>query len=128
MNGDPHSATRGTEVFVRANSNGNVNRDEDVQLANRVLPAVVAAITNGSSRGVKDDTQTQPGSLAVLSDPAQGNTATEHPVRSCLAEIEFITNPNVDQLLNGANKEANRNQIAAAIADALISDLESRTS
>ncbi len=126
FNGDANAAVRGTEVFVRANTNGNVNRDEDVQLANRINAAIVAAIPGGNSRGVRDDTATRPGSLAVLNDASLGNTAAEHPVRACLAEIEFITNRAVDQLLNGANKEAARTRIANAIAGAIVTDLLSR--
>jgi N-acetylmuramoyl-L-alanine amidase/outer membrane protein OmpA-like peptidoglycan-associated protein/GH25 family lysozyme M1 (1,4-beta-N-acetylmuramidase)/subtilisin family serine protease len=127
LNSDANAATRGTEVFVRSVSNGNVNRAEDLLLANRLNTAIVGAVgAGGKSRGVKDDTATKPGSLAVLSDTSLGNTAADHPIRSCLAEIEFITNVAADQLLNGPNKEAARTKIAKAIGAAIIADLESR--
>ena len=126
FNGDGNAAVRGTETFVRANTNANVNRAEDAALARRVQDAVVGAIPGGRERppGVKDDTQTNPGSLAVLSDVSLGNTAAFHPIRSCLVEIEFITNRAVDDLFNTvANRDAARQNVADAIARAIVDDL-----
>ncbi len=126
FNGNGDATIRGTETFVRANSNGNVNRTEDVALATRVLAAAVGAIPGGRSRGVKDDTQTAPRSLAVLSDTSFGNTAAQHPIRACLLEVEFITNATVDAQFNtNANRFQFKNRLARAIADAIVTDLAS---
>ncbi len=123
FNADSNANTRGIETFVRALSNNNVNRDEDLGLARRIQNAVVGVI-GSRDRGVKDDTATNPGSLAVLSDISLGNTAALHPIRSCLVELEFITNPTVDQLFNtGANINNFRQQVANAIRDAIVEDL-----
>lgn len=124
--------TRGTETFVRAVANTNWNHAQDRALARRVQTAVVDAIPNTTShnrssrdRGVKDDTATQhPTGLAVLSDPSLGNERTFQPVRACLVEIEFITNPWVDCLFNmSSDKDPNRQKVARAIADAIVDDL-----
>jgi N-acetylmuramoyl-L-alanine amidase len=121
FNGDSNRRTRGTETFVRAIRNGNVNRDEDLALANRINRAV------SQDRGVKDDTQTKPKSLAVLSDASLGNTANSHPTRACLVEVEFITNPDVDRLFNtDTNRNAFRQRLANAISNAIIEDLRNQ--
>jgi N-acetylmuramoyl-L-alanine amidase len=123
-NGSNDTGVRGTVTFVRADTNGNVNRAEDLALAQRVQTAVSGAIPGGRDRGVADDTQTAVGSLAVLSDTTFGNTAALHPIRACLLEVEFITNPAVDVQLNtGAGAAALRQSIADALAGAIVSDL-----
>lgn len=133
FNGDPKSqatkppkatAKRGTATFVRALSNQNVNRDEDVALARRVQAAVVPAIPGGVDNGVLDDTQTQPKALAVLNDNNLGNTAAFHPTRACLTEIEFLTNAAADRQFNqAADRETLKRNVARAIAGAIIDDL-----
>ena len=127
FNGNESAAVRGTEVFVRADANQNVNRTEDLALANRLLAGVVGVIPGGKSRGVKDDDQSQHPAIGVLNDTTLGNTTALHPVRSCLVEIEFITNAAVDTLLNGTGRSAARQRIAEAIAQAIIEDLLART-
>ncbi|HET9212978.1 MAG TPA: N-acetylmuramoyl-L-alanine amidase [Thermoanaerobaculia bacterium] len=128
FNADPGSAaTRGTSTFVRALTNGNVNRPEDLALAQRVQNAIVPAIPGGNSRGVLDDTQTQPKSLAVLNDANLGNTAAFHPTRACLTEIEFLTNAAADRQFNqAADRETLKRNVARAIAGAIVADLASQ--
>ena len=124
FNGSDTQATRGTATFVRANANGNVNRAEDVGLAQRVQTATVAAIPGTRDLGVQDDTRTAVGRLAVLSDTSFGNTAALHPVRSCLLEVEFLSNNTVDRIFNTApNREALRTNVGQAIANAILADL-----
>ncbi len=123
-NGSNDPSIRGTSCFVRANSNGNVNRAEDLALAQRVQNATFPVIPGGRDRGVHDDTATAVGNLAVLNDANLGNTAALHPIRSCLLEVEFITNADVDQQFNvAAGAPTLRGRVASAIADALIDDL-----
>jgi hypothetical protein len=60
----------------------------------------------------------------VLNDRSLGNTAAFHPVRSALLEVEFLTNRTVDNLFNfDANRDDFKNNLAAAIAGAIIDDL-----
>lgn len=112
---------RGTETLVRRLSD-NVNHDQDVALARRVNDAVYGAVLahdeGARDRGVKDQ------ELAVLSDPALGNAASYHPLRSALLEVEFIDNEDVDNLLSiNEGHEQVRQDIADAIGGALIDDL-----
>lgn len=114
---------RGTETLVRRRSD-NLNYDQDVALASRVNDAVYHAILEhddgARDRGIKEQ------QLAVLSDSWLGNTATWHPLRSALLEVEFIDNESVDQLLSiNEGHERVRQDIAVAIANALIEDLKS---
>jgi len=127
FNGGP-AATRGTSTWVRANANGNVNRAEDVALAQRVQAAVFGAIPGGSDRGVQDDTaSSHPTGLAVLNDNNYGNTAALHPIRGCLVEVEYLSNAAADAQLNtAADRETLRRNIAEAIAGALIDDLSNQ--
>ena len=128
FNGDGNAATRGTETFVRATAKQNVNRPEDVELAQAVLNAAVGAITGGNSRGVKDDTQSGPGGLGVLDDATYGNTAAFHPVRGCLIELEFLTNAVADGQFNPLPAAAPfRNRVAVALGNAIVQDLLART-
>jgi N-acetylmuramoyl-L-alanine amidase/outer membrane protein OmpA-like peptidoglycan-associated protein len=121
------ATVRGTTTFVRALTNGNVNRPEDLALAERVQNAAVAAIPGGNSLGVLDDTQTKPKSLAVLNDDNLGNTAAFHPTRACLIELEFLTNAAADRQFNqAASRETLKRSVARAIASAIVADLASQ--
>ncbi|MGY0613156.1 N-acetylmuramoyl-L-alanine amidase [Luteimonas sp. A501] len=116
-----NGTARGTETLVRRSSD-NVNHGEDVALAERVNEAVYQTVLahdpGALDRGVKDQ------QLAVLSDTSLGNSANYHPLRAALVEIEFIDNLAVDELLNTRDDhEQVRQDIADAIADALIEDL-----
>lgn len=113
---------RGVETLVRPVADGNVNHGEDkafaVKIQKRVFEAVKARDPNTKNRGVKDQ------KLGVLNDAALGNTATSHPCRACLLEIEFIDVADVDVLLNtGPNAAAARSDVAHAIAAAIIEEL-----
>jgi N-acetylmuramoyl-L-alanine amidase len=117
-----NGAARGVETLVRPIDAGNVNHAEDVELAQRVLTRVFNAVkardAGTKDRGVKDQR------LGVLRDDQLGNTAAVHPCRACLLEIEFIDVPAVDALLNtGPSATTVRNEIAAAIKDALLEQL-----
>jgi N-acetylmuramoyl-L-alanine amidase len=113
---EQHSA-RGVETLVSPKDR-NSNHADDVALATRVQKAVFNAIKthdpNTRDRKVKD----QP--LSVLNERHLGKKA-----RGCLVEIEFIDVPPVDQLLNlSENAPDVRKGIAAAVARALVEDLE----
>ena len=93
-------------------------------MATRVNDAVYQAVLehddDARDRGIKEQ------QLAVLSDGWLGNSAIWHPLRSALLEVEFIDNESVDQLLSiNEGHERVRQDIAAAIASALIADLKS---
>jgi N-acetylmuramoyl-L-alanine amidase len=112
---EQHNA-RGVEALVSPKDR-NSNHSADVALAQRVQTAVFKAIKahdpNTRDRHVKD----QP--LTVLNEKHLGKNT-----RGCLVEIEFIDVSAVDQLLNlNANATAVRQDIAAAIAGALVEDL-----
>jgi N-acetylmuramoyl-L-alanine amidase len=127
MNGVTNAAVRGTVAIVRANANGNVNRVEDAAFARRMVDASLGAITNSNDRGVADDTATPHGSLGILNDNNLGNTAAFHPIRSCLLEVEFLTNAAVDVFFNtDANQAANRQGVANAVANAIVDDLSNQ--
>jgi N-acetylmuramoyl-L-alanine amidase len=115
-------AVRGVEALVRPESAGNVNLTADKAFAQRVQKGVFKAIKNRDAntkdRGVKED------KLGVLDDVALGNTASSHPCRATLLEIEFIDVAAVDKLLNtGTDAGAVRAEIANAIRDAIIEEL-----
>jgi N-acetylmuramoyl-L-alanine amidase len=113
---DAHNA-RGVETLVRGAEDGNANYDDDVAFATNVQSAVLLAIKNHDpatrDRRVKDQ------KLGVLNDVHLGERT-----RACLVEVEFIDRTDVDGLLNiGANAEAVRNDIAAALAKAVLDSL-----
>lgn len=108
---------RGTETLVSPASDGNSNRSAEADYAKKVLNAVVKAIkkhdSGAKSRGVKDQR------LGVLRESSLGNKT-----RGCLLEVEFIDNPQIDQLLNiGPNAPEVRRDIAAGIAGAMLAVL-----
>lgn len=116
-----NKSARGTETLIRRASD-NVNTAQDRALAQRVNDAVYQTIfahdPDARDRGVKEQ------QLAVLSDASLGNTASYHPLRSALVEIEFIDNQAVDELLSiREGHEQVRQDICDAIAGALIEDL-----
>lgn len=118
-----NGSVRGTETLILSTANGNMNEQEDLELAQRVQSATLAAIqrfdASARDRGVKNSQR-----LGVLNDISLGNTRSEHNTRGCLVEVEFIDHPNVDELLNtGPNASSVQDEIAAAIAEAIIEDL-----
>lgn len=118
---------RGSETLIQSEVNGNVNEQEDRELAQRVQSAIFAAIrqfdSSARDRGVKDNRN-----LGVLNDISLGNNRDEYNTRACLIEVEFIDNPAVDELLNtGPNANVVRDSIAGAIAEAIVEDLRMKT-
>jgi N-acetylmuramoyl-L-alanine amidase len=122
-----NGSVRGTETLILSTANGNVNEGEDLALAQRVQTSTLTAIrgfdANARDRGVKKDQR-----LGVLNDISLGNTRSDHKTRACLLEVEFIDNPDVDELLNtGPSANAVQAQIASALAAAIIDDLRANT-
>jgi len=115
---------RGVETWIRSKGSGNVNHADDLRFAQRVLGNVHEAIrafdTGTKNRGVKES------GFGVLRDDLLGNSAASHPCRACLLEIEFLDAPKVDELFNtGARAAEVRERVAAAIARALLDEIES---
>ncbi|MEE4298894.1 MAG: N-acetylmuramoyl-L-alanine amidase, partial [Pseudomonadales bacterium] len=114
---------RGTETWILSEALGNVNAAEDRGLAERVQAAVFGTLARHDAaardRGVKDNQR-----LGVLADLSLGNTRERHRTRACLLEVEFIDVPTVDRLLNGERADAVRTELASAIAEAVVDDLE----
>lgn len=95
----------------------NKNHAAEVAYASLIQKAVFNAVKSHDpktrDRGVKDQ------SLKVLDDTHLGSKT-----RGCLVEIEFIDRKDTDELLNlGPDAPQVRNDIARAIADALIAAL-----
>ena len=59
-------------------------------------------------------------------DNTLGNTKKLHPIRACLAEVEYLSNEDVDRMFNRGNFETLHQNVANAIASAIVADLESR--
>lgn len=128
FNGSSNTNTRGIETFFRAQSNVNLNLNEDVEFANKVNKSLFDSLksidTGAVNRGVKPDTQTIHGRLGVMNDNSLGNANRPDKCRSCYVELEFITNPSVDKLLiSGPNALQNRgllmDNLAKTVADYL---------
>ncbi|MNZ43302.1 N-acetylmuramoyl-L-alanine amidase AmiC precursor [compost metagenome] len=118
---------RGVEVLIGTN---NLNKAADRAFAQAVHDKVISAMHRidpttqdmpKHRRGVKEQ------SLGVLNDIALGNTTAFQPCRACLVELEFMDVAAVDALfrLNPPTEKTtqNRQQIADALADALLSQL-----
>ena len=116
-------------AWIRSTTNGNVNFDADKAFATKVQNAMLGALRKHDpatpDRGVKNDDE-RDSPLGVLNDISLGNSrGGAHLSRACLVEIEFIDVATVDRLLNtGSNVEDVRNDLAAAIARALLDELD----
>lgn len=116
--------TRGAETFYRAPENGNLNLPEDLAFVRAVHAGALAGIRRvdprAPDRGVKPDTQTQPGSLGLLNDRNLGN---DRRINKCVAayiELEYITHPTVERLfISGPESVPNRTIVMAEIAMAI---------
>lgn len=118
---------RGTETLILSEANGNLNESEDHALAQRIQSAMFSALqqfdANARDRGVKNGHR-----LGVLNDISLGNTRLNHKTRACLAEVEFIDNPKVDELLNtGAESIVVLDALAQQIALAITEDLRANS-
>ena len=114
---------RGVEVFVRAEDKNGVKFAEDVAFGTRILKAVLNAFralgSKSKDRHVKPDTKTAAKSLVVLNRANLGKKTL-----ACLCEMEFIDNPDVDELFNTSPKaNQNKDTIAAYVAKALVESL-----
>lgn len=121
---------RGVETLIHT---VNVNKEQDRAFAQTVqdrLLAVMHQIDPTTKNLPKYDRKVKEQSLGVLSDLALGNTASSHPCRACLVEIEFMDVPAVERLFrmkgpeSSADKAAkNRQKVADALADALLASI-----
>ena len=115
---------RGTETLILSAENGNQNPADDRALAERVQSGVFGALQDhdpsARNRGVKDNQR-----LGVLKDVHLQNPRSELKTRACLLEVEFIDVETVDELLNtGQNAKTVRRDVARAMAQAIVEDLE----
>jgi N-acetylmuramoyl-L-alanine amidase len=132
FNGHDDKTIRGVETFYQADSNGNMNLNEDIDFATKVNNSLFDSLKSigpgAKNRGVKKDTLSSPGNLKVINDENLGNANRPDKCRSCYVELEFITNPTVDDLLvsgsNGSNAIQNRQTIMSNLAKTLVDYLE----
>ena len=115
---------RGTETLILSAQNGNVNTADDRALAERLQSGMLAALRShdprARDRGVKDNQR-----LGVLKDIHLQNPRANLKTRACLVEVEFIDVDAVDKLLNtGANAKTVQRDVARAMAEAIVEDLE----
>ena len=125
FNDSESHAPRGVETWVRAVANGNINFAADEAFARNIQAAAFAALSaidpQTKDRKVKRDDELHM-SLGVLNDNSLGTPT--NGCRACLIELEFIDVPAVDRLFNtAANANANKDAIAAALAQALVNSL-----
>ena len=129
FNGLENRSVRGVETFFRAN--GNLNRQQDLDFATVVNDSLFASLKSidaqAKNRGVKPDTSSGPGGLAIIKDELLGNVNRPDKCRACYVELEFITNQKVDNLLiSGPNALPNRSLVMGNLAEALIEYLEKK--
>jgi len=126
FNGSTNRRVRGPETFYRARENGNRNLKEDIAFARAVQAGLVAGLAGigltGKDRGARPDTLTALGALGILNDARLGSDCV-----AALCEIEFITNPEVDDIIvSGPAAQANRGVLLAELARALRAHLRNR--
>jgi N-acetylmuramoyl-L-alanine amidase len=129
FNGSSDKTLRGVETFFRAAENGNLNLADDKDFANAVNKSLFDSLKSidatAKNRGVKPDTQSGPKELGVLNDTSLGNKNRPDKCRSCYVELEFISNPKVDNLLiSGAEAAQNRGLVMGNLANTLVNFLE----
>lgn len=129
FNGLDDKAVRGVETFYQSQSHDNLNLNEDIDFANKVNKSLFDSLKSigpgAKNRGVKPDTQSGPGNLGVINDINLGNENRTVKCRSCYVELEFITNPTVDDLLiSGSKALQNRQLIMDNLAKTLVEYLE----
>ena len=135
VNSSTSSAIRGTETHVERpieeadlpdNPGDNQNLGNDEDLARLTNTATVAAVqTSGSShnRGLFRTGKT------VVMDAYNGNTATFRLVRSCLVEVEFLSNQAALNAINlsGSTGPTVRDTFGTGAANAIFNDINSHT-
>jgi N-acetylmuramoyl-L-alanine amidase len=119
---------RGVETWIHSI---NVNKAQDRSFAQTIQDRLLAAMHQIDPTTLslpKYDRKVKEMKLGVLSDVALGNTASSHPCRACLVEVEFMDVPAVEQLFRlhpsqpaAAEQTAkNRQKVADALADAIL--------
>jgi N-acetylmuramoyl-L-alanine amidase len=119
---------RGVESWIRGTKRGSLGFAADRAFARRVQDAVLKAwgtYTHATrDLEVKNDDARELG-LGVLKPAWLGNVAGRSSLcRACLVLLEFMSDPEVDRLLNtGDNVQGVRKKIAGSLADALLEEL-----
>ncbi len=127
FNGNGSPQPRGVETYIRTpGTDGQSNATADRTLASLVNTALFNAMQEidpgARNRGVKNDLDGRDFGIGVLRDAGTGLSGNMS--RSILIEIEFITNPVVDETyISGPNADDNVQHIMAAVARALIAGL-----
>jgi N-acetylmuramoyl-L-alanine amidase len=121
FNGNVDKSIRGVETFYQAESNGNRNFDSDVEFCKLVQASLFSSMKQldggAKDRGIKPDTDTNPGKLGVLRDNDLTAPGTSPACRAAYVELDFITNDAVEELLvSGADSIQNRQEIMASLA------------
>ena len=127
FNGHTDTAIHGPETWIETEAAGNVNHASDLDLAERVQDALDANIPNAQQpgqagyRGIKQGTVS-----GVFRDNNLGNQANQPPhIRACLAEVDWITNEDVEiSLISGTNAATNRGAVLGGIAASIVEDIE----
>ncbi len=127
FNGLDNQSVRGVETFFK--QDGNLNLADDKDFATKVNNSLFASLKSldaqAKNRGVKPDTASGPGSLALLRDDRLGNVNRPKKCRACYVELEFITNKRVDELLiSGPNAAQNVRTVMGNLASTMIDYLE----
>ncbi len=127
FNSSTNATASGTETLIRGNAN--VNTAEDTAYATRIQNAAVGATGNPRTPGVKNYAGA-PGILstwAVLSDTHFANNANFHPIRGCIQEVEFITNPTIRATLTDPTAgPALRSAFATGVSAAIVTDIQTQ--
>jgi N-acetylmuramoyl-L-alanine amidase len=124
FNGSSNRSFRQIEGYYRAATNSHqTNVAEDIQFATVIKDAAAQGMHTFDSGArapgrARPDTSSKAGMLWVLRDPGIGLSGTM--CRSALLELEYITNPVVEQMLiTGADRAAHRDTIMLAVARAM---------
>ncbi|RYD75734.1 MAG: N-acetylmuramoyl-L-alanine amidase, partial [Verrucomicrobiaceae bacterium] len=124
------TTARGAETLIRGAAN--VNQGEDQALAERIQDAAVTAVGFTRTPGVKDyspSDPSQPSTWMVLRDDQQAfrNTTDYHPIRGCIQEVDFMSNPTaLNAITDATNGPILRANYASGVSVALITDIENQ--
>lgn len=127
FNGHTNSEIHGPETWIESLSYGNVNHAEDWELAERIQDALDGSIPDAQHphesgyRGIKEGAVS-----GVFRDYNLGNQEAQLPhVRACLAELDWITNRNVEtSLISGPDAGPNRDVVVEQLAEQIVEDIE----
>jgi len=124
------TTARGAETLIRGAAN--VNLGEDQALAGRIQDAAVAAVGFTRTPGVKDyspSDPSQPSTWMVLRDDQEAfrNTTDYHPIRGCIQEVDFMSNPTaLNAITDATNGPILRANYASGVSSAIITDIENQ--